>query len=178
MDWTDDVWKERYTLIYRCWLSRIYHQKRERFFDLADSLTKAITLIAGTASIARVISPGGQLIVGVIITITSVLSLVIGYSKKARNHSDVAKAFMDIEAKIMTAGILTQEQVDNFLAEILRVEMNEPRTLGALMVICQNEIAEMQGEKTFINPVTFVKRVTAHFIDWDMSCSPHQALTK
>ena len=145
---------------------------------MADSLTKAITLIAGAASIAKLINPGWQLILGVVITITSVLSLVIGYSKKARSHADLAKAFMDIEAKIVTAGILTQEQVDDFLAEILMVEMNEPRTLGALLVICQNEIAEMQGQNKFINPVSFVKRATAHFFDWDMSCSPHQTLTK
>ena len=178
MDWTDDVWKERYKLIYRCRLSRIYHQKRARFFKLCEGLLIGLGIIAFAVNMEQVFASNDPTSwLSLIITIL-MFNLPIHHAKMALTHADLAKAFMGIEAKIVTAGILTQEQVDNFLAEILRVEMNEPRSLGALLVICQNEIAEMQGENKFINPVSFVKRATAHFFDWDMSCSPHQALTK
>ena len=169
MDWTDDVWKERYELLYRCWFSRIYHQKRERFFDLCDSLTKTIALVAGAASIAKIFNPDQLLIFGVLITITSALSLVVGYAKKARNHADFARSFILAEAKIVDAGVLSRGQVDALHAEIIRLEMNEPRTLGALVRICQNEIAVARGNKQDIRPVPFFKKLFAHFYDWELA---------
>ena len=169
MEWDEDVWKDAYALVYRCWLSRIYHLKRERFFDLCDSLTKTLALIAGAASIAKIFNPDQLLIFGVLITITSALSLVVGYAKKARCHADFAKTFIVTEAKIVEAGVLSREQVDALHAEVIRLEMNEPRTLGALVRICQNEIAVARGNKQDIRPVPFFKRLLAHFYDWELA---------
>jgi len=168
MDWDDDVWAKRYGVLYRCWLSRIYHQKRERFFDICDNLTKAVAVIAGAASIAKIASPNQLVIVGAIITVTSTISLVVGYAKKARSHADLAKAFIDLEGKILAKGVFDEQQANAFEAEVLRLEMNEVRSLGALVRICQNEIAIARGKHQDVRRVSWTHRLCAHFLDFDM----------
>lgn len=165
----DKVRNKRYDLLYRCVLSRIYHQKRERFFDMCDGLTKVIALVGGAASIAKVASTEQLSIVGAVITLSSALSLVAGYAKRARTHADLAKAFGDLEARIVAEGSLTDERINQCQAELLRIEMGEPRTLGALVRICQNEIAAARGKQQDIRHVNLWQRLFAHLYDFDMA---------
>jgi hypothetical protein len=169
MDWDDEVWTKRYNLLYRSWISRIYHQKRERFFDICDSLTKAVAVGGGAASVAKVLTPSQLVIVAAIITFASTVSLVVGYSKKARSHADLAKAFIEIEGKIVAKGVFDDDQANAFEADILRLEMNESRSLGALVRICQNEVAMARGKTNDVQRVSFWRRVFAHLYDFDMS---------
>ncbi len=169
MNWLDDVWEKRYHVLYRCWLSRIYHQKRERFFDACDSLTKAVAVIGGATSITQIFSPKQLVITAALITVSSTISLVVGYAKKARAHADLAKAFVALEAQIVSKGVFDAPQADRFEADVLRLEMNEPRSLGALVRICQNEIATARGKVRDIQPVSWWRRLLAHVYDFDMT---------
>lgn len=169
MDWDSEAWDTRAHTLFRCRLSRIYHQKRERFYDICDNATKAVALICGAASIAKIAQPGQLVWIGAVITVTSTLSLVVGYSRKSRSHADLAKAFIDLECKIEAKGVFDMEQACAFKAEAIRLEMSEPRTLGALVRICHNEILVAEGKERDVRPVSVWQRVWAHFYDFDMS---------
>ncbi|RKP43979.1 hypothetical protein [Trinickia fusca] len=172
MDWDTEVWGKRYAVLYRCWLSRIYHQKRERFFDVCDNVTKAVAVVGGAASIAEIAAPNQFIVTAAAITVMSALSLVVGYAKKARSHADLAKAFTELEARVVAKGVFDEQQVNAFEAEILRLEMNESRSLGALVRICQNEIAVARGNLQDVRPVSLWRRIWAHLYDFDMSPEP------
>ncbi|GAQ30435.1 hypothetical protein K6V18_06580 [Ralstonia insidiosa] len=171
MEWDDDVWARRHELLCRCWISRIYHQKRERFFDMCDALTKAVSVIGGAAAITKLAGPDAMVVAAAAITITSTASLVLGYAKKARLHADLAKAFADLESRIVAKGVFDSAQADAFQAEIVKAEVGEPRSLGALVRICQNELAYAQGHPEMVRHVSLWQRLLAHFYDFDLSAA-------
>ncbi|MDK3025594.1 hypothetical protein QO239_23650 [Cupriavidus taiwanensis] len=172
MEWDDEVWASRHQLLCRCWISRIYHQKRERFYDMCDALTKAISVIGGTAAVSKLAGADFMVLAGAAITVTSTASLVLGYAKKARSHADLAKAFTDLEARIVGKGVFDEAQANAFQAEIVKIEIAEPRSLGALVRICQNELAFAQGHPDMVKPVRLWQRLFAHFYDFDLSAAP------
>ncbi len=175
MEWDDETWARRHGLLSRCWISRIYHQKRERFFDMCDALTKAVSVIGGATTITKLAGPGQgvefmQFVAGAI-TVTSTASLVVGYAKKARTHADLAKAFADLESRIVAKGVFDDAQADAYQAELVKIEIGEPRSLGALVRICQNELAYAQGHPEMVKRVTWWQRTLAHFYDFDLATS-------
>lgn len=170
-EWDEGVWARRHEFLCRCWISRIYHQKREQFFDMCDSLTKAVSILGGTVAITRLITPDQLMIVAAAITVTSTASLVFGYSKKARTHADLSKAFADLEARIVAKGVFDDAQANAFQAELVKTEIGEPRALGALVRICQNEMAYAQGHESHVKKVSLWQRLFAHVYDFDMSAT-------
>ena len=169
MDWTDDVWSDRYELLYRCRFSRIYHQKRERFFEFCERLLTGLALIASMVNIWLIFGSNDSARCISLIIIILLFILGIHCTNKAHIHAGFVNAFRGIEVDIDAAVILTGEKVDGFLAKILRVEMREPRRLGALVRLCQNEIAVARGKKQDIRPVPFYKKLFAHFYDWELA---------
>lgn len=170
-EWDPHDWEIRCRSLYACRVSRVYHKKRERFFDYCDGVTKVVALIGGAGSIARATSasPGWLVGIGVAVTVTSSLSLVIGYAKKSRTHADLAKSFIELELKILTAGVADHESVIAFQVATTGLEMNEPRSLGALVRICQNEVLAAEGKKDQMKKVSPFQRVFAHLYDFDLT---------
>ena len=164
-----DVWSDRYELLYRCRFSRIYYQKRERFFEFCERLSTGLALVASMVNIWLIFGSNDFARCLSLIIIILLFILGIHCTNKAHTHAGFVNVFRDIEADIDAAVILTGEKVDRFLAKILRVKLREPRTLGALVRICQNEIALARGNKQDIRPVPFFKKLFAHFYDWKLA---------
>jgi len=148
-EWDPDDWQIRSRSIYACRVSRVYHKKQERLFEYCDGVTKVVALVGDAGSIARATaaSPAWLVSIGVMVTITSRLSLVVGYAKKFRIHADLAKSFIELGLKILTAGVVNQETAIAFQAAATGLEMNEPRSPGALVRICQNGVLAVEGWK-------------------------------
>ena len=169
MEWDEDVWKDAYALVYRCWLSRIYHLKRERFFKFCGGLFIGLGLMTIAASMEQAFATNDLASWLWLVIIIVVLAIPTDYGKKARSHAGLAREFIEIKARIIAADVLSRDQVNSFRTEILRVEMGEPKTLGALVRICQNEIAAALGNWQDIRPVPFFKKLFAHFYDWELA---------
>lgn len=99
-------------------MSRAYHQKRERFFDILDNATKAFSVLGATAIMPKVVVAEWQPYIAAGVAITSTLSLVLGYAKRSRAHADLAKTFVDIESRIVAKGAFDEAQAHVFEAEI------------------------------------------------------------
>lgn len=165
----DDAKKNE--VLWRLRFSVRYHQRRTRFFDILDSWTKAISVLAGTAAVTilwqRVLDESLLLWVAVGITVLNTFSLVFGFSNKARLHSDLVREYLEQESAVVSAINPSPEFLAGIDGKIRLIEATEPPTLGALVTICQNEIARQDGDESSIVPVGIFKWLLAHFFDFE-----------
>lgn len=161
------LWDRRHGLLYRVQLSVLYHQKRERYFDACDKIAKAIAIIGGSAALSRMGGPDLILYVAAVITITSTLSLVFGFSDRSKRHSELARSFRQLEAEICGKGErdFTEADLNAWTAKERTLEGSEPPALGALVILCQNELAMAQGQQDKIVRISWLRRTLAHVLD-------------
>lgn len=162
---TADLRRRRYETLYRIELSTLYHQKRERFFELLDKLTKGIAVLGGSAALARLGGPDGLVWIAALVTFSSTASLVGGFADRARRHSDLANRFCILGSAILAKGRanLTDEIVCDFEARARELEASEPAALSILVRICQAELNASRGSKFTMPP--WRQRIFAHFLD-------------
>ena len=164
------LWEKRHAVLYRTELATLYHQKRERFFSLCDKLGNAVGVIGGSAALASLSNPVLLAWIALSITVVSAVVLVFGFSDRARRHADLAKSFRQLEASIVKCGErdFTEENVTSWDADTRMLESGEPPALGALVVLCQNELACAQGHKGHIVHMSWPQRVLAHLFDFSV----------
>ncbi len=164
----DYLWEKRHAVLYRTELSTLYHQKRERFFQVCDKLGSAAGVIGGSAALASLSNPALLAWIALVITVVSAAALVIGFSDRARRHADLAKDFRQLEAAIVGRGErdFTEQDVSAWDASARMLESTEPPALGALVVLCQNELARAQGHDGHVVHLSFMQRTLAHLFDF------------
>jgi hypothetical protein len=146
-----------------------YHARRQRFFEFWNSLTNAAGIILGAATVValtgkwlpwpevlRVVFP-------VVITILSTLNLVWGTTRRAREHNDLYRRFVALEARVRGATSIDETMVRSLRAERLAIEADEPPTMFALDVLCHNEVVRAVGADDYYE-VGFWYRWTAQFL--------------
>lgn len=163
----DDSWARRYEVLYRVELSVLYHQKRERFFELCDKLAKAVAVIGGSAALWKLTSPEALGWIVAAITVTSTLSLVFGFSDRSKRHAELARNFRQLEADIVGKGVAGfDEHLDKWEEKARMLESQEPPALGGLVVLCQNELAIAANQRDKVVPLSLRQRWTAHLVDF------------
>ena len=162
----DHLWGLRDEALYRARLSALYHRRREGFFDTIGKLTQATALFAGSSAFAMATDPGAVQIASTIVAGVTALSLVFGFSGKARRHAELAGQFKHIEAEIHSVGEYdyTEEQINGWRAEVSRIEASEPPALATLVGICQNRLARAGGHEDKIVPISWHRSLIAHFV--------------
>ena len=167
------LWEKRHAVLYRTELSTLYHQKRERFFSVCDKLGSAVGVIGGSAALASLSNPALLAWIALAITVVSSAALVIGFSDRARRHADLSKDFRQLEAAIVGRGErdFTEQDVSAWDASARMLESTEPPALGALVVLCQNELARAQGHDGHAVQMSWIQRTFAHLVDFNVSTS-------
>jgi len=170
----DYLWRRRHRVLRRVEISVCYHRKRERFFEFLDRGVKAIAIIGSSiafADLLRVVGGGLALkICAATVAVTTTISLVFGFAERARQHSEIARAFLELEAQIVARGerSFDENDLDLWEARVRTLEASEPAALNALVVVCQNEIAIAAGN--IPTHIPWYQRLLAHF--WSFSV-PH-----
>ncbi|KVE11290.1 hypothetical protein [Burkholderia vietnamiensis] len=166
-DTKDDHWARRHAIVYNAEMSALYHQKRERFFELGDKLTKVASLLGGSAALYKVSEPSVIGAVAVMITTASALSLVFGFSERARKHAELSREFKGLISEISRVGPFdfADDDLKAWDEARCRLEIKEPPALSLLVVICQNELAIAQNQPSRVVHISFWKRILANFID-------------
>ena len=169
------LWDKRHAVLYRTELSTLYHQKRERFFSVCDKLGNAVGVIGGSAALASLSNPELLAWIALAITVVSATSLVIGFSDRARRHANLAKDFRQLEATIVGRGErdFTEQDIASWESQARMLESSEPPALGALVVLCQNELARAQGHDGHIVHLSLMQRAMAHLFDFTVSTRPN-----
>ena len=150
-------------------LGFLYQRKRERFFDLADKITKALTVLLGASLLAAFIKEYVP-IIGAIVSSIGLLSLVFGYTDKKQKHKELADSYAELQSRIeSTCHRCNIEMVASWLQELQKLNSKEPPTLGTLVVICQNEIAIAEGHLGSVVPVSWYKQFFANWRDFPIA---------
>jgi hypothetical protein len=160
----DYLWNKRHELIYKVEQSGLYHQKRERFFELCDKLAKVVAVVGGSAALWKIADPGVVQWIAFLITFSSAFSLVFSFSDRARRHAELSKTYRQILAEIMAKGErdFTEADLNEWLGKIYVLEATEPPTLATLTVLCQNEIAIANNQPEKVRQIGFWRRRFAH----------------
>lgn len=161
----DLAWEKRGRALWRAELSALYHQKRERFFELADKLCKAVALFGGSAALWKAGDAYWIAWFAVFISASSALSLVLSFSERSKRHADLSRGFREIIASIEGAGDfkISNRMASVWMGQVCALEAKEPPALSALVVICQNELALARRSKVYDQPLWV--RVFANFLD-------------
>ena len=169
-----ELWDYRHRLLYEIELSVLYHRKRERVFDTADRGGKAVAVIVGSAVFANVVGLPTLPWFAAAVALTSTLSLVFAFSERGRRHAEFAIAFAEIGASLAAKGrtTFTDNDLNVCDSKIRLLEAKEPASLGALVRICQNEIAVSQGHPDYVTPIPWYQRMLAHFWDFPSPARP------
>lgn len=164
----DYLWKRREDLLYRVQLSALYHRKRERFLAFWDRAITAVAIIGGSAAFASLGGASFVKIAAGIVAVTSTVGLVFGLAERSRRHSDLARQFLDLEARILRQGErdFTEDQLNQWDADRAQIETAEPPALGVLIVACQNELAQARNEFAHIHHLPWWQRLTMHLSDF------------
>ncbi len=176
-DTNDRHLDSKWDLLWRIRLSALYHQKRERFLDGLDRLCKAATAIAGGAAFAHLKEdPTFGLWVTGGIAIVSTLSLVYGFSGKARKHAQLARDFKRLESEVVAESTnLSDEKLAGFESRLVSLEASEPPALGALVTHCHNELATSIGHTDQVTKLARHQWLLRNWFDFDQSMSSTKA---
>lgn len=166
-----DLKTAHWDLLWHLQLSALYHLKRERFLDGADRAAKAVAVLGGAAAFSQwKTEPTYGLWFTGAVAVVSTLSLVYGFSTKARRHAELARDFKNLEGDLVSAGAgLTQATIDQITGKMIKLESSEPASLGALVTQCHNELCTAQGRLTEVTELPCHHRLLKNWLDFDQS---------
>ena len=164
----DKLEEELFKLQFNLGRSIRYHSRRRKFFDFWDKFTTFCSLIFSSTATYGVLSTNEKvtLISGAIVTILSSLSLVIGFSNKARDHFDFVKQYSLLE-RMSIRESLSEMLLRKITDEKLSIESTEPPILRVLNEMCWNEEAKAQGIKSECwKKIKWYQRLFSSFFDF------------
>jgi hypothetical protein len=162
-----NAWGSRCHTLHRAHVSYRYHRKRQRFFDLLDKGTKALTVVAGASLLADPIKqnlPAAAMVISGL----GLLSLVYGFGDRKQAHKELAEAFTMLASKIegTPAASLTAQLSAGWEADALTLDAKEPPQLRALVSICEREQAIAEGHPDHVPALPLHKRVLSGWLSF------------
>lgn len=160
----DTVWTTRWEALYKADVSARYHRRRQRFFDLADKLTKALTVLLGATLMGTMIKDSQPLAASAISSL-SLLALVFGYSDRKQAHKELAEGFVTLIQQIEACpvGELTEAKAALWKAQATALDAKEPPTLTALITICEHAASAAAGHPGHVKLPLLPRRLVADF---------------
>jgi hypothetical protein len=159
------AWNRRHNVLYRAYVTYRYHRRRQRFFDLADKTTKAMTVVLGASLLGDFVKQQLPYIASAISGL-GLMALVFGYGERKQTHKELAETSMQLIAKIeeTTANQLLDEKAGQWEAEFARLNSREPPALKTLVIICEHEQSTAMAYPDLIKRPNFLRRLVADFI--------------
>ena len=170
-----DLHKDYHDLLFGVRRSVRYHSRRRGFFEAVHAVVVFVALLFGSATLATFGAAFGEtlplwvkLIPAALTTVLSAADLVIGCMRRAWQHAELARQFIELERTLErnraapTAALITETR-DRRLA----IEVTEPPVLRILDTLCHNELLRAMGYPSEQQvPVGFWQRLFAQFFDF------------
>ena len=151
-----------------------YHMHRQRFLDRINKWGSALTAIFGSATVMSLLATQGEQSgwdpvpwVAGATAVASALELVFGPGRSARQHNELACAFISLEQEPLRvrAANMTAESILALQIRRLDIEAKEPPIYRVLDVICHNEVAKALGKEKYRVKVTRLQRLFKNIFD-------------
>lgn len=159
-------WDKRCNTLHRAWVQVRYHRRRQRFFDLIDKGTKAVTALLGGATVVGAALKSFEPLVGPSIALLSLISLVYGYSDRKQTHKELAEQFAGVVAQIeaVPEGSESPEDVAKWSSDYAKLVGKCPPALKTLTIICEREQSISDGKAPTVDKPFFLNSWVAEFI--------------
>ncbi len=140
----DAVWAQRCGLLYKAWVQVRYHRRRQRFFDLLDKGTKALTIAIGASLFGKYLASD---IVATAVSALGLMALVFGYGDRKQLHKELAEQAATLAANIeaVPVGRLNSDTTAGWAAEYARFCAKAPPPLRTLTLLCEHEQSILDG---------------------------------
>jgi len=163
---TDELQDAWYGLQFGVRRSIRYHQRRRGFFERLDTVANMLSVLFSSAVIYGVLAAHSTALVlgaSVVVTLVATVNLVVGSSRRAWQHADLARRFVELERQLLAEpdAALFRE----LTAQRLLIEADEPPVLRVLDVLCHNELLRAEGHKEGRARIGFWQRVFAQVFD-------------
>ncbi|WP_143476312.1 hypothetical protein [Pseudacidovorax sp. RU35E] len=159
----DSDWDKRCDILYKSWVQVRYHRKRQRFFDLVDRATKALTLVLGASLFGPYVGKSVSWI-GTAISAIGLMALVFSYGDRKQLHKEMAERAAGIVRSIesVPAGQLTAANTATWAADFAELVSKAPPPLKTLTMMCEREQSTADGHPNHVAPRPLGRRVFAH----------------
>ena len=161
-EWEDLLWHVR--------LSKRYHLRRVAFFDGYHTFTNVLGVIFGSATMMTIVSGMGPYWIAgasLVVTIFFTIDLIVGTSRKARDHNDLVRRFIELEQDMELTSKPSEDDLRKFRATSLEIEKDERPPLKILVDICHNEMITAYGYKADLVPIGWWKRLFANILSFE-----------
>ncbi|MDO8771587.1 MAG: hypothetical protein Q7K57_23330 [Burkholderiaceae bacterium] len=158
-------WRRRCDLLYQVKVTYRYHRRRQRFWDITDKGTKALTVLLGASLLGETLKHHLPLVASLISGL-GLLALVFGYSDRKQSHKECAETAMQLVGRIeeIPMSRLDEVQLSQLVAEHARQNAKEPPALKTLVVICEYEESVSLGHPDQVPLPCLSRRIFADFI--------------
>jgi hypothetical protein len=138
---------ERWDLDFTVSKSLRYHSYRRAFWDTIDRWSKIVTIVSGTSVLVSIVGDHSVWAFGlaIVVAIASAADVVIGFSKSARDHDMLYRAFSHLAQDMAGTENLTQKDIYSWRRRLLEIEMDEPFIVDLLERRCAAEEARARG---------------------------------
>lgn len=146
-----------------------YHKRRRAFFDRLDQLSSMLSVIFGSAAIYGILKAGKAedlaLLASALVTGLASVNLVVGSTRRAREHDDFGRRFIALEQKML--GVESEQVLQEVSEARLSIEAEEPPVMLVLNCLCHNEQMRAMGyKKEELAQIGPLQRLFAHLFDW------------
>ncbi len=174
---TDKAAGELYELTFYVQRCIRYHMRRTAFFMRWGRFTAFVGVISGSATVTSLLTHAPTYVVTIsalLVTVASATDLVVGTGQRAWLHNDLRKRYLDIEAEVLAcARPIPDDLMRQLKSRIRRIEADEPPTLPALELLARDDVIRSLYTKeeaaAYLCKLSWFKRTTAHWFDWDTS---------
>ena len=160
-------------LLFRVRRSIRYHSRRQRYFDRWHQLVLFFALVFSVmpvlvfkTDLAKSFPLWVPIVPPMLISFFGSLDLIIGFSQKARVHTDFIRQFTDLERQLVSPDGSKDATVALVHDKALELETTEPPVLRVLDTLCRNELMRAMGyPREEQIPVGIIQRRCAQFFD-------------
>ena len=152
-----------------------YHSRRQGYFDQWHKMVVFFALVfsvmpvlAFKTDLAQYFPSWASIVPPMMISLFASLDLVIGFSQRARTHTDFIREFTDLERRLVVLDGKEDKTVAFVHGEMLALEATEPPVRPVLNTLCHNELLQAMGyPREYAVPVGKMQRCCAQFFDLD-----------
>jgi hypothetical protein len=158
------LWTRRHDVLHRAYVTYRYHRRRERFFDLVDKVSNAVTVLLAASLLGKALEDQQPLVASVISAL-GLMNLVFGYGDRKQTHKELAVNAMQIVGRIEQVPIqqLDEQHAGAWEVELAQLNAQEPPQLKTLVVLCEREQAATIGHPDHVPLPPWHKRLLADF---------------
>lgn len=156
-----------------------YHERRQAFYERADSLVNALNLIIGSGAVLAIVKSAPDWIIvlsSALVAVLSLINITMRSSAMASLHAQLKQRFIGLLIRLEQledfsgSDELFKKQLRKVREARLLIEVEEPTIYRVVHVMANNEIMMAHGyDESEMWQIPRFKALTANWIRWESS---------